>query len=68
MNIKAQELEAQEQELEAEVMRQQSLLFSGLFQPGGEAVVHIDPSPLRQAIRTHFKNYAGVTEADGNSK
>ena len=56
-----EQLEAQE--LEAEEMR-----FSVLFRPGGEAVVHIDPSPLRQAIRTHFKNYAGVTEADGNSK
>lgn len=40
--------------------------FSVLFQPGGEAVVHIDPSPLRQAVRTHLKKYTGVTEADGN--
>ncbi len=62
MNIKAQEQEAQE--LEAQ------LLFSGrgAERRWGEAVVHVDPSPLRQAIRTHFKNYAGVTEADGNSK
>jgi hypothetical protein len=58
MNTSTQELEA-----EAEQLR-----FIVLFQPGGEAVVHVDPSPLRQAIRTHFKNYAGVTEADGNSK
>ena len=63
MNIKAQQEQEQQEAQEA-----QEQLFSGLFQPGGEAVVHIDPSPLRQAIRTHFKNYAGVTEADGNSK
>jgi hypothetical protein len=36
------------------------------FRPGGEAVVHIDPSPLRQAVRAHFKKYAGVTGADDN--
>ena len=45
---------------------EESLRFSELFRPGGEAVVHIDPSPLRQAVRAHFKKYAGVTGADDN--
>jgi hypothetical protein len=54
---------ATDQEAEAEG---ESLRFSELFRPGGEAVVHIDPSPLRQAVRAHFKKYAGVTGADDN--
>ena len=55
---------ATDQEAEAEA--EEPSRFSELFWPGGEAVVHIDPSPLRQAVRAHFKKYAGVTGADDN--
>lgn len=54
---------ATDQEAEAEDCEcRESSRFSELFRPGGEAVVHIDPSPLRQAIRVHMSKYAGVTE------
>lgn len=54
-------MDSQPQALEQE--QQEQLRFSELFRPGGEAVVHVDPSPLRQAVRVHLGKYAGVTQS-----